>query len=477
MEAYKKYIEFIQILIKSVASIFIFGILIFTLIAFSICLVVYIKLYPQIVYLLEFIWIIPTLFIIYLIIKLFKYLQNKSEKQIVFTVITISTILYIILILSYNTIPVSDYKNIWQAACEMAKGTFVGGLDKSNYMYFYNWQIGIAAFESLIVRVFGENFLVFKILNIILLNVTSFLIYYIVKNKVNKKVASISYILTSLFLAYLLTVSQFTNSHLALVLILIAFILIEKNKYKLSILAGIALGFTNVVRAIAIVAILAIICYEVYLSIKNREVIKPIINTLCVLLFYSITINIFNNVFIKVGYADGPISVAKMPYFKYVKGLGGDQDVYYKLKGVNFDYDKFNELQKKDLENLINQPIQTSIFVTNKMVRFMGIFDYKLEHTFNHDQDILYSYPVKALYMMSWFQYIIYIVFAIIGYKKWRKEKDIDVYQIFFCGYILAHVFVEAFSSYRYEAYPFIIIMASYGVNELLERKLFKVIS
>lgn len=472
MEVYRRCVEFAQRLIKSVANIFIFGILFFTLISFSICLVVYIKLYPQIVSLLEFISIIPTLFIMYLIIKLFKYLQNKSEKQIIFIVITISTITYIILILSYNTIPVSDYKAIWQAACEMASNTFVGGLDKSNYMYFYNWQIGIAAFESLIIRIFGENFFIFKILNIILLNVTSFLIYYIIKNKVNKRVACLSYILTAFFLAYLLTVSQFSNSHLALVLILISFILIEKNKYKLSVFAGIALGFTNVIRAIAIVAILAIICYEVYLSIKNREVIKPIINTLCVLLFYSITINIFNNVFIKVGYADGPISIAKMPYFKYVKGLGGDQDVYYKLESVNFDYDKFNELQKIDLENLIKQPVQTSIFVTNKMIRFMGIFDYKLEHTFNHNQDILYSYPVKALYMMSWFQYIIYIVFAIIGYKKWRKEKDIDVYQIFFCGYILAHVFVEAFSSYRYEAYPFIIIMASYGISELIRKKI-----
>lgn len=465
------YIRFIEKLIKLIANVFTFGILLFILLAFIICLGVYIRSYPQIVSLFEFIWIIPTIFIIYVIIKLAQYLQEKSEKQIIFTVVSICTALYIILLLLYNTVPVSDYKAIWQAACEMAKGIFIDGQDKSKYMYYYNWQIGIAAFQSLLIRVFGENFLIFKILNIVLLNVTSILIYYITKDKINKKVACTSYILVSFFLAYLLTVSQFSNSHLALVLILISFILVEKNQYKLSVLAGITLGFTNIIRAIAIVAILAVVCYEIYLCIKNREVIKTITNTLCILICYLLTINVFNSIFINLGYADGPVTVAKMPYFKYVKGLGGDQEIYEKLASVNFDYDKFNEMQKNDLNNLIKSPIQTSKFVANKMVRFMGVFDYKLENTFNHDEDILYRYPIKALYMMSWFQYIIYVVLAIIGYKKWMKKRNIDVYQIFFCGYIVAHIFVEAFSSYRYEAYPFIIIMAAYGVNELIENK------
>lgn len=471
MRKYNDYITFIENLIKLMANIFIFGILLFVLVAFAICLGVYIKSYPQIVSLFEFIWVIPSIFIIYITIKLSKYLQSKTDKQIIFTVVSICTVLYIMLILIYNTIPVSDYKAIWEAACEMAKGNFTGGQDKSSYMYYYNWQIGIAAFQSLLIRGFGENFLIFKIFNIILLNITSILIYYITKEKINKKVACTSYILSAFFLSYLLTVSQFSNSHLALVLILISFVLVENNKYKLSILAGIALGFTNIVRAIAIVAILAIICYEIYLCINNKEVIKPIINTLCILIFYSLTINIFNNIFIKVGYADAPVTVAKMPYFKYVKGLGGDQEIYEKLSSVDFDYDKFNEMQKNDLNSLIKAPMQTSMFVANKMVRFMGIFDYKLENTFNHDEDILYSYPVKALYMMSWFQYIIYVVLAIIGYKKWIKNREVDVYQIFFCGYIVAHIFVEAFSSYRYEVYPFIIIMAAYGVNEIIDNK------
>lgn len=67
------YIRFIEKLIKLIANVFTFGILLFILLAFIICLGVYIRSYPQIVSLFEFIWIIPTIFIIYVIIKLAKY--------------------------------------------------------------------------------------------------------------------------------------------------------------------------------------------------------------------------------------------------------------------------------------------------------------------------------------------------------------------------------------------------------------------
>jgi hypothetical protein len=69
--------------------------------------------------------------------------------------------------------------------------------------------------------------------------------------------------------------------------------------------------------------------------------------------------------------------------------------------------------------------------------------------------------------MMSWFQYIFCVILALIGYLLWKRKHHIDVYVIFFVGYNVVYIFIEAFSSYRFIAYPFILIMSGYAIKEL----------
>jgi hypothetical protein len=410
---------------------------------------------------------VPCRPFIFLCIRIGKHFQSKNEASLISFAVASATLCYIILIVSYETVPVSDYKVIWEAAIQMASGTFTGGTDPSSYFYYYNWQIGIAAFESLFVRIFGAKFLVLKILNIMILNLLSWAIYAIAKKKTSRDAACLIYILSAFFLPYLLTVSQFTNQHAALLLLLLSFVLIEKNRLRYILLAGILLGVLNVLRPMAIIAVLAVLAYWLYSFFCDKRWKPLIVRSVLFLLMYSLTITAFDTLFVNIGYADAPVSQAKIPYFKFVKGLGGDQDVS-KLASFGYDYEAFNEAQKEQLMTMIKQePLATLLFVVNKMCRYWGLFDYQFENTFNHDPDFYYQYPVKALYMISWFQYIFCIALAFIGYHLWRKNNRVDVYAIFFIGYNLVYLFIEAFSSYRFIEYPFILIMTGYAVHAL----------
>ncbi|WNR43990.1 glycosyltransferase family 39 protein [Paenibacillus roseipurpureus] len=456
---------------------FVLAIFFFTLLGFLVTITTYMKSYSNIVSWLEWIWVLPAILLFYLCIQLGKFFQRKSELHLVIFAVTAATICYLILNLSYNTLPVSDYKDIWTGANEMAAGTFTGGHDPSNYFYYYNWQVGIAAFESIIIRIFGSHFWVLKILNIIILNLISWGIYRIAKKKTGREAACITYMITIFYLPYLLSVPQFSNQHLTLLLLLVAFHWIEKNKFAFSALTGLLLAVLNILRPVAIVVVLTILCYWLYVFFRDRAFKKWILHSALLALTFFIAVSGFDKLFVKIDYADAPVSQPKMPYFKYVKGLGGDQG-FDKLAKLSYDYETFNQIQKEQLNSLITeQPVSTVIFVINKMCRYWGLFDYQFEHTFNHDPDYYYQYPVKALYMISWFQYMLCILLALIGFRLWKQKHDMDVYVIFFIGYNLVYLLIEAFSSYRFIVYPFIIIMSGYAIHELRLYEINRIVS
>src|SRR5690606_17556255 len=102
--------------------------------------------------------------------------------------------------------------------------------------------------------------------------------------------------------------------------------------------------------------------------------------------------------------------------------------------------------------------------------RYLGLFDYQFEQTYNHDDKIWKQYPIKAFYSAAWMQYIVYVLLALVGFHYWRKNNDLDIYQIWFVGNTAVYIFVEAFTSYRFEHYIFIFVMAGYGCTVIFDK-------
>lgn len=453
---------------RKIVSFFIYAILFFSLLSFLVCVIVFCKKHGSVFSVWEFFWLIPAVFLLLGIFRLANFLQKKSEHFFIFFMVATEIAIAMFMIFSYDTWPCSDYAAIWISANEMARGIFVRGTNPADYMYCYNWQLGIAAFESLIIRL-GGNFFTLKILNSCLLMLLQFLEYRLVKSKFGPCAASYAYVLSTLFMPWCLTIPQFTNHHIGCVLLLFGLFLLDQYKLLSWIAAGVLLAMMNVLRPLGIIVLLSAGCLTIYSLLQKRH-IKPLLLFCGLLISYTLVIALFDSLFIALGYTDANISQARIPYFKFQKGLYAYDTPADDLKTYDYNYDTYNAAMKEELIDVLQtKPLQTVVFIANKMVRYLGLFDYQFEMTYNHDVAFYTQYPVKALYSTSWFQYIGVLILALIGYQEYRKRAPVDIYQIFFIGNTLVYIFIEAFSSYRFESYCFLLMWAALGYKRCAE--------
>lgn len=463
--------HWIERLSANTAKAFIYAILASSILSAVVCLIVFSIKHTDVFSVFEFVWVIPGVLLLLLIFVLSRVLQKIRESAFVAIMIALGGAISVVMIASYNTVPVVDYKAIWDSAVSMAEGTFIGGLTPSHYMYYYNWQLGIAAFESLFIRL-GASFFFFKVLNACLLILICLFEYFLVKKRFGAKPARTVYILATLFLPWCLTIPQFSNHHIGLIFLLAALCLIEADTRLSWALAGVLAACLNVLRPLGIIVLLSVICVAFYQMIKTKRFIKQIVKLALYCLSFFAVLALFDSVFIAAGYTDAKISESRIPYFKFQKGLYAYSDeLLGDLERYDYDYDAYNAQMKKDLiATTTENPVRTLVFIANKMARYLGLFDYQFEMTYNNDIPFYTSYPVRALYSISWFQYIGVLALAMLGVKVYAKKYRFDVYQIFFIGHTLVYLLIEALSEYRFENYPLLLMLAALGIESINDR-------
>lgn len=411
--------------IKCFLNVLVIAIFLFSIISVPVCMFVYIKGYSNLFSVKELIWAFPAAIYTAVVFLMGKFLQNKKEYSLIIFMILIEAVYVTFLLLFYNTQPCSDYTAIWNAAVEMSKGVFTDGLKSGSYMYIYNWQLGIAAFESIFVRLFGENFFALKIFCAVITAVNNYLVYKCCCVKFNKKVGIYAYVTATMFIPWMLSVPQFTNHHIGFSLLLISLLLINRDKWYTYLAAGVLIAFLNVLRPMGIIIVIAAFCMAVYNMIKGhswKSVAENAGKFASLLLAFAVVITGFNVLFIKKEYTDMNISSARVQYFKFQKGLYGYE---YPFEDYNKygDIDSYNEAMKRELaETVKTNPARVCKFVIEKMIRYFGLFDYQFEMTFDHDDNIWSKYPIKAFYSTSWFFYAFALIIAAVAFiKKARK--------------------------------------------------------
>lgn len=459
--------------IKKFLYFLVIAIFVFSIVSVPICMAVYMKGYSDIFSVKELVWFFSAIIYLAVVFLLGKLLQNKKDIVLIFSMLLIEAGYVTYLFLFYDTQPCSDYRDIWNAAVEMSRGTFTDGLKGGSYMYMYNWQLGIAAFESFFVKIFGENFFALKVFSAIVTAINNFLVYKCCCIKFNRKVGVYAYVIATMFIPWMLSVPQFTNHHIGFTLLLLALLLIDKDKWYTYMAAGILIGLWNVLRPMGVILVIAAFCMAVYNMINKHSrnaVISNLSKFAALFLTFAVVVVSFNVLFIKREYTDINLSSSRIPYFKLQKGL----------YGYNFpfgDYNKFgdialyNEAMKQELtEKVKTNPVGICTFVAEKMVRYCGMLDYQFEMTFDHNSEVWTQYPIKAFYSTSWFYYAFALIIAVIAFIKKRKENNVDIFMVFFIGNTLVYLFIEAFSSYRFESYIFIIMFMAVGFAMIDEK-------
>ena len=124
--------------------------------------------------------------------------------------------------------PVQDFKTMYDAACQLARGS-------REYLqtdYFYNWayQTGFVAYEALVVRLFGEGLLPLQVLNAVWMAGTGCLVYGIARRFLPETGAMAASLLYALYPGPYFLSAVLTNQHIAVFFFYLGFWLLARRE-------------------------------------------------------------------------------------------------------------------------------------------------------------------------------------------------------------------------------------------------------
>lgn len=410
-----------------------------------------------------------NIFIIFLSIKLNRY----SNKAFFIMLILVSSIIYFIWNIYAITQPVSDYKVLLDGAKAMVEGNFYQeSFNKSSYFYIYNYQIGYTLYLAALIKIFGSSLIYIKIIEAIYMIITSIIIYKICKTISNKDVAAVASMLYATYIPNIMGSSVINNQHISTLLLCLSLYFIIKGTTKSLAAGGILLGFTNILRPIASIILISFSIVYICKIIKEKRYFLLSKKYVIFIIGFMLVVKGFDIAVIKSGISPSPISKSNASYFKFILGLKGGgiynipgenarkTQIFFDLKTLDFDYNKYNEQCLKVIKNSIKNYKITVPFIINKMYHFMGYTDNQYGFALKSKQMNNY---IHILIKMGNIQYgfllICTFIYIILNFNN--LENNIDIFSILIIGFVLVYILIETQPRYRYEIYVFIDILAS----------------
>jgi len=405
----------------------------------------------------------------------------KKPKLFIVFVMIVSVISCTAWNLYSKTVPVSDYEVLMKGAEKIASGTFSEAFDKTSYFYIYNFQIGYAAYLAVIFKILGSRLIWYKLFEVVYIAAGAFFVFAIAGKLAGERIAAMASILYSTFIFNILGSSIINNQHLSAFLMLVGLYLLTVGKKISVFFAGVVFACMNVVRPVGIIIIIGVIADFIYKSISERKWREYLIKAVIFIVSFYSVIWMSDIAFVKAGIAPSAISKSHVPYFKMVIGMGADggsifgnystsaehTNVYYDLKAFNFSYENYNDACIQFLKQRVKDYKSTAKYLFEKMRFFMGEKDH--QYTFALGKERQESKFVKNITGLAHTQYLIIILFSLITLMNRinNKSSDINITHILFIGFILVHIFIEAQTRYRYDAYILMFIFASEGMEYL----------
>ncbi len=420
--------------------------------------------------------ILKTILILisYLGIILISIKLNRYSNKLFFIVLIASSALIYFAWNNYAmTIPVSDYEVLLGGAKEILNGSFAKeSFNKLSYFYFYNYQIGYTTYLAFLMKVFGNRIICFKISECITLTLTSIMIYKISEIIFDKDIAAISSVLYMIYIPNIMGSSIINNQHISTVFLCLSLYFMLKATTKSLLLSGIFLGFTEILRPVAFIVIIAFTIITIHKIIVEKDYFKLSKKYIIFIVSFLFIVKCFDIAAMECRIAPSPISVSNAKYFKFVLGLKGsgiyniatknarETQVYFDLKTLNFDYNKYNEKCMVTLDNLVRNYKSTSEFIIDKMYHFMGDADNQYYFALTTSQINNYIFELVNIGNIQYaFLLIGTFIWLIVNLKK--SSNDLDILPILIIGFVTVHVFIETQPRYRYEIYVFTDILTS----------------
>ncbi len=393
--------------------------------------------------------------------KLYKLL--KKYKFVIF--LFCFSFLIRLLVISIVKTPIeSDFKTMYKASLEIINNTSF--YKNSSYFLMWAYQMGHVLYQSLLLSIINSvTFL--KIVNCLITSLIVVFIFLIGKKISSEKIAFIVSILYSVFLFPLLLNTVLTNQHLPMLLVLISIYLLSELDYNKcflkSLLIGLLLGISNILRSEGIVIIVAIFLYSIYLIIKKYNIKKIIVSFVVIVTTYLLMFNGTSFLLEKTDISKNGLKNMN-PTWKLVLGFN-----YYSNGMYNKDDDLLYANDQNQSKSIVRKRISNyqklpMLFIKkSKILWFNSDLSWSLGYINN-------SFIYKILNVINQIFIIVFSILSLISiYLLFKEESKIQILiSLILLIYFGAYLFIEVMPRYAYSLQIFEAILSCVGLKILL---------
>ena len=402
--------------------------------------------------------------------------MNISKIPLMLFILSMLTKIVAILII---TPPIeSDFLTMYQASNLLRIGDL--SYTKSSYFIKWGYQVGHVVYQAILLNICNSIFFL-KIVNCLALSGTTVLIYLIVKDFLNEKVAKFTSLAYVFYLHPVLLTTVLTNQHMPTFLFFLAlYIIIKDNIFKTKpvlkyLIVGTLIGIGNIMRPEGIVFVLTIIAYLLCICYKSESFRSITLKVLVLILSYTFVTKGCSLAFQTFNLSKSGLS-NQDPLWKFVLGTN-----YEKQGRYNEDDLIYSGNREKELEIIksrtIGNPIQFSKLLAIKAKAFWtGNNLYWSNDYLNNDNITIFSKQISGesvnefLNALNEQLYIIIFVLALIGLFyliKTKYDKRLDLFVILLSAYFVIYLLIEVMNRYTYTPRVAVFILAGVGVNYL----------
>lgn len=430
--------------------------------------------------------IIPILILaITIALELYIIKKNIKTKYKILLILLLSFILRRLWLLNINTMPISDFRVIYEVAqglLEGNKSAFWG----TGYLGRFPHLTIMSLYMSFMIKVFPvNNILAMKFVNLFFGVLTVYLIYLLAKEIFNsKKLGLYAACLASFFPPLVTFVGILCTENIAIPFYLLStylFILVVKNKkskYYL-ILSGVMLSIGNLFRMVATIMVIA---FGIYLLIYTKDKLFERIKRVGLyLLPYLLVLFTVSSTLQGIGVTEFPLWKGSEPKVTSILkgtnienfGRWNEEDASIVTK-YNYDYEKIDKASKEIIKERLTttNPLKLSGFYIFKFAMQWSIGDFEGAYLSKLEM------PEDAVKVSIsiWFVEVIYgciMILVFLGLFNRRKRTDdseINLLYIILCGYGLMYLVTEAQGRYSLIIAWTFIIFAIEGLRVLLKK-------
>ena len=401
-------------------------------------------------------------------------MKNKIKKTIInnkfiFSLFFLSLFLRLIVVIFIKTDIISDFKTMYDASLEILNNT--SNYRNSTYFLTWGYQMGHVIYQSLFLSIIN-NVIFLKILNAFITSFIPVMIYLISRNISSEKSAKIVSLVYTVFLFPLLLNNVLTNQHLPLLLSLIFVYMVLKVDFDKkiifkSIVIGLILGISNILRQEGIVYITAIIIYGIYLIIKKYNYKKIFLSSILIISSYLLIFNVTSFLLIKNNLSENGLKNMNSTW-KFVTGFNTNTNGMYSSVDAS-KYSSYTQTleAKKELKNRINNhKTLPSLFLKKIKITWInsdlswsiGTINPRTYNLFNNINQI-FIIIIDLLALLS--------ILKINSLKENKTYLLVSLVLLIFFG---VYLLIEVMPRYAYDFQPYLFILSSVSINLLLDK-------